>query len=397
MLTIVFDPADLIVRAKVPLFCLVWLFAILIVFFDLDSHEVSLPLGLTLYAFTFALLLPLLSLTSFYLFQSGSVEVFEGVQVAKAFLFSSLCIPLSLVRARVMAPMAYVLTALACTAIVLTIMVTDNTALSYQLWSMFVKYKNVSYTNRTYGPLSYESAYFPTAPLLIISIAYFTEQARRSSGFARKKFICLAALNAIGMIVEGTRNCILAGLLTPALVVWWHGNRRQKTAIAISALALTSVVLIFARTVVAEMFSLEEHGNLIRMIDFRDYMRIFSDPWVLMFGQGIGTYFNTSAYGRTYFTELMYLNAIREWGLVGAIPLFLIMLYPLTALRDHRVKERHYIFLAYLVYLGTCISDPFLFASGGMCVFAIVVYHFYVVESRAIDVIPLRSTVSAAS
>jgi hypothetical protein len=116
---------------------------------------------------------------------------------------------------------------------------------------------------------------------------------------------------------------------------------------------------------------------------------LFSNPKTLIFGQGIGSYFHSSALGtETSITELTYLEFIRNFGLTIALVYYALLLYPIAKLRNPIFRESHYLILAYFCYLVICVSNPLLVSSSGMLVLAIVICKIFSAEEN--NHIPVR-------
>jgi len=371
LLVAVFDPADLITHMKVPLFVLACVI-LLVDLFIWEKEHYPVPGALLLYTLVFSLVLPLTSIF-LYLLRDGRLSAYDGFTYLKSYLFLTLCIPLAIKRIGLVRPLSFVLTALSVLTLVIYAITFNDDALRAELWILGDKYGFVGFADRTYGSLSYPTVYFHTSPLLVIAIAYFCYRSLHSDGRTRLWNIFFLLLNMFAMLFSGTRNNMIASLLVPLAVTFWYARRRVKLLMLATLTLITSAI--FNYGVVRDMFSVDDYSNTIKLLHLRDYMAMFSHWPTLLFGQGLGARFYSTAWGSNVsLTELTYLEFIRNFGLILAIVYFALLLYPLTKLKDPAFRECHHLILAYGSYLTICISNPLLVSSSGMLVLAIVLF-----------------------
>jgi len=121
------------------------------------------------------------------------------------------------------------------------------------------------------------------------------------------------------------------------------------------------------------MLSPDDESNAIKLAHLHDYGILFGDWKTLLFGQGLGASFFSTAWGtRVTLTEVTYLEFIRNYGLMLAPIFYFLILYPLRMLADPEARADHYLFLAYGAYLYMCSGNPLLLSSSGMLVLAVV-------------------------
>jgi uncharacterized membrane protein YhaH (DUF805 family) len=100
----------------------------------------------------------------------------------------------------------------------------------------------------------------------------------------------------------------------------------------------------------------------------------------LLFGQGLGAYQIWS--GRplaafTYISELTYLELLRNFGLIGAILMMGLLLFPTAiAVLSRRARDIA-IAIAWSLYLFMCISNPNLFSSMGILILAVLMANIF--------------------
>lgn len=374
MVVAIIDPSDLLFHAKVPVFAGVWILFLADILISTEGRF-QVPTNLYLYLFVFVVLLPLIGMLVYALRGSG-MEGYEGFRYYKSYLFLTLCIPLAIERIDLVRPLSLILSVLSVVIILLDVLTAIDETLRLPLAAFGDAYVVFSLTDRSYGSLSYQSLYFHASPLLVIAIVYFCYQFLHSSRRAKLWNALFLMLNVCGMALSGTRNNVIVALGAPLLVVAWYKGPRTRWAIA--ALLVLFIVAGFSAGVLQAMFSTDEYGNAVKLGHLHDYGVLLGDWRTLLFGQGLGASFFSTAWGtRVSITELTYLEIVRNYGIILAPFLFLLILYPLRVLTDQKAKTDHYLFLGYVCYLYLCSANPLLLSSTGMLVLAVVLYRTF--------------------
>lgn len=366
----IFDPADKIVGAKIPLF--VGFCVAVIVNQTFSRQAAQIPVGVLIFSLAFVIV-PLLSVLR-YLISDGSPP-FEGFLLLKTYPMVFLAFFLIASRIDPLPLLTVFLSALAMTEIAL--FATLNIYPGFQDYlhdigessGLFYVYR------RDYGNgLSAMRIYFVTAPLLVISIAWLFDTAMRAkSGALRMVSLMLVALNIIGMVLSGTRANLVAALAMPILV-WPVYTRHPFRDTSLVAAALVLMGLFFDPQI-AVLFDPAELGNNLKLSLLNDYAVIFGDWKALWFGQGLGAYYYWTPISQTYFiTELTYLELFRNFGMIGAIVmLFLLALPAAMALWSKSDTQVRVLAIAYVVYLAMSAINPNFFTSTGMLLLSTVV------------------------
>lgn len=378
----VFDPSDLVFHLKVPLFVAVW------VFFAIDTaissdrwHNVSSHLYL--YLLLFVVILPSLGIM-IYILRGGGLEGYDGFQYLKSYLFLTLCIPLTAKRIDLIRPLTLILCLLSIATIVLYAVTLDNDILRVYAAEIGDAYTVFSLTNRSYGALSYQSLYFHASPLLVIPIAYFCYRFLHTAGWNRFSCGMLLALNLCAMLLSGTRNNMFVAVAAPLLIVAWYRGRAATWTIAAFLLVILFIGL--SSGVVQAMFDSDDYSTAIKLGHIQDYGMIFSDWKTVLFGQGLGAKFFSTAWGTDVsITELTYLELIRNYGIFVALIFYFLIVYPLKSLINPRMHSIHYLLLGYLSYLYICTANPLLLSSSGMLVLSSVLYHTFSGEATQLS------------
>ena len=257
----IFDPTDLLLHAKVPLFAGVWV----LILADLAisrGGRYRVPVDLYLYLYIFVFLLPLVGVMV-YVLRGGGMAGYEGFSSYKAYLFLTLCVPLAMKRIDLVRPLSMILSMLSLATIFLYAITFNNDALREQLWFLGDAYTIFSLSDRSYGSLSYQLVYFHTSPLLVVAIAYFCYRSLVSSGAARFWNISLLLLNVFAMLLSGTRNNMIMALLMPLMVVAWYGGRKVRLAVVAALVVVLSFGVAYG--VVQAMFSSDDVSNSVKL------------------------------------------------------------------------------------------------------------------------------------
>src|SRR5580658_235122 len=372
LLVAVFDPGDQVTHLKVPLFVGLWVIFFVGLLISKERIPTIAP-SLLMYIFVFALFLPLVSILWYYV-RGGHAASFDGFQYLKSFLFLTLAAVLVAKKIDAIRLLNIVLTLLSFVIIVTEILISTQPGLIDLLWPIGDAYDLFSMGERTYGGFSYYYVYPHTAPLLVLSLAYFAYRSATSKSRARYLHVALLLVNVVAMLCSGTRNDMIFALITPLLVFIWYSDKNQRRALFALLLVGAVTAGIYASDIIRAMADPDNESNAIRLMHLRDYSMMFSDPKTLLFGQGLGSYFYSSGFGtETSITELTYLEFIRNFGLIIAIIYYGLLLYPIRKLRNQTFKEMHFLILAYVAYLMICVSNPLLVSSSGMLVLAIVI------------------------
>jgi hypothetical protein len=374
LLVAVFDPSDQITHWKVPLFVLVWFLVGLDLLFS--GHGIhSISPNLMKYVFLFSVVFPLVSIM-LYIVRKGLADPYDGFQYLKSYLFLTLVFVIALKKVNLMPALSFILTGLSLAAIIISVLTYDNPTLTSYIWMIGDTYGFVAPGARSYADLSYSYVYFFTSPLLVLSLAYFTYRAIKSQTRAsRYIFIVLLFVNILGMLDSGPRNNLVFGIVTPLLVLIWYTGKKWRLGLLLLVFVAGLVVTSYGSEIFTAMLDPGNESNAVKLAHLQDYRELFSDPAILLFGQGLGSYFFATGFGyTTSITELTYLEFIRNFGLPVAVIYFGMLLYPLVKLRDKAFAGVHYLLLAYGCYLLICLSNPLLLSSSGMLILAIVLY-----------------------
>jgi hypothetical protein len=340
----VFDPADQVTHLKVPLFVGLWVIFILDL---LISGERMAPVddSLLMFILVFAAFLPLTSILTYFV-RGGQPGSYDGFQYLKSFLFLTLAVILVVKKIDAIRPLSIVLSLLSGALIIMTIFIYYDPELAGFLWPIGDATGIFAIGERTYANLSYSYVYFHTAPLLVLSLAYFAYRYVTSESRAHYINAALLLVNLVAMLCSGTRNDIMLGLLTPFAVLLWYSGKTQRRMFYPFLLMAMVIAGTYGNDIIQAMFDPLNESNALKLMHLRDYGVLFSDPTTLLFGQGLGSHFYSSGRGAEIsVTELTYLEFIRNFGLIMAFIYYGLLLYPLIKLRKTNFKKVHYLLI----------------------------------------------------
>ena len=369
----VFDPADVVLGLKIPLFILCFITACLVVLNR--SNKTYIPMSLIIYVLFFVTI-PLFSILVYYI-KSGA-EPYEGFTMLKAYLFISFSIILVIVDIDMTRVLSAILSLLALCIICLFVFLSIFPEYFIFTNALGAKYEIFYVDMRSYGgSKGYQQVYFVCSPMLVIPIAYYFFRLRVSENIDFWSLILLL-INIMGLFMAGSRNNMFAAIiLLPVLYIIFSRNR-------ILPIAVVSCILV----VLASIYAIEltsfldpnEVGNKVKFGYLPTYAEIFSELHNIIFGQGLGAYYNFSNLSYPYYiTELTYLEIFRNFGLILGILMIIMLVFPIvmTFRLGKSALLQKYIVVAYSLYLLMCFTNPNLFNSLGIMILSLVLYGVY--------------------
>ncbi len=387
MLSCIFDPADRVLSLKVPLFAACW--AVTIAQCSFRRERCRLPLELVIYTLLF-IAIPFASIVGYYVVDGG--EPFEGFLLLKGYVLVSLGVLLYLNRIDVLPHLAAVLTSLALLILGVAVAIALNPELFDLLYLPGALSGLLFLDRRDYGGLVMLQVYFVTSPMLVMAIAYYFHLAKRDPARGRRlAYGALAALNVAAMFVAGTRNNILVSLLLPlALVLLYARSRLNGLLISAGAAAVLATVFLEQ---IGQLFDATEVSNFTKLSLLQDYADTLSQPATLLVGTGLGAWQFWEAKGMSLFiSELTFLEMIRNFGMVGALAMLALLLYPvLHAFVMRPSSGQRHLVIAWAFYLLMCVSNPNLFSSMGILILSILIANLF-----RLDRAPARAGGAAA-
>ncbi len=374
LLTCVFDPADKVLGAKVLIFFLCWVCGVGVI--ATTKERVTIPFGLFVFTYLFTLI-PLLSVLG-YLGRGGG-EPFDGFALLKGYMLITFALLLVMTRVSLVRQLSLVLSFLAFAVIVVFLLLLISPDLYVPIY-IFGEATGILQldSGRDYGgDVVLMQVYFVTSPMLVISIAYYFSSMRSTPDRKMKaRLFCLMLLSMAGLILAGSRNNIVIGALLP-IALWATHTRQKALGVFLGICAFIALIIVFQNQIGA-FFDSDEHSNSIKLYLLKEYSKLFEDPTVMLFGQGLGAFHSWEGRGSLPVTELTYHEMLRSFGIFGATIMMILLLFPIlhAFLLNRQFKEKA-IVIAYVGYLIMSASNPLMFSSMGTLILSIILYMIY--------------------
>lgn len=364
----VFDPANVLTQAKLPLFVALWLATALNI--AVTKSEMKVPVELLTYVLAFVAI-PLLSII-WYNFSDGN-GLFEGFALFKGYVLILFAVALVLNRIDAVPLLCMALTGVAVLAIAVFVYLELDPGTYDSLKRVADPTGTLILDRRRYGQdVELLQAYFVTSPMLLFSAAYYFHRAMTADNRPRLALWTPVVLNVAGMVVGGTRNNVLGAMLL-LFCLWPLYTRRIARNVFVSIVLLFVFALPFL-TQLRSFFDVNEPANHIKLELLHDYKQMFlDDPMTLFIGKGLGAYQYWSSRGRNfYISELTYLEMIRNFGLFGAAAMMTLLLTPVSFAFVAGGQRDRALAVSYALYLVMCVTNPNLFSSMGILILSVL-------------------------
>lgn len=371
---VIFDPSDSLTGLKKPIFLVLIFWWILLCTNSKRPREISLIA--TSVAIAFGALLPLLSVLSFFLQGSSSIE-YQGFVVIQGYLSLSLLILINSIDVKALHLFVKATTVLAFVTVGLYLFlnlhlefVEPVTLFGYAFGFLWINPKD-------YGGFQFTQIFFKTAPFLAIPVAYFSQKYFEWHSDNKSLTFILLGISSLAMFISGTRANMLFAVLIPTYFFIRSLNRStQFTKIfAMLVLGTTFGVILANFDIIISMLDPNEFSNSVKLGYWDDYIKIFSDPITMLFGQGIGASHYFESLGvELLITEVTLLELLRNFGLFIALAYLGFWIAPLILISYKRPNQLRWLWVAYGAYLVISMSNYFLMSSTGM-VFLSIVYN----------------------
>lgn len=369
----VFDPAGRVFGAKYAVFVLLTVTSIPSILSQLQ-HSMEAR-RLLLYFSVFSLIIPVYGLLVGLIVQPQfEFRGWFGYFAAYLYLMLALCI-----MDRPVLASNVLLAALNTLAIVTIVLFVYGKFGGYEALSAIgQKYEVYTYSERFYGQTKFYVVYYYTSPLLVLSLAYWSNRlALRPCRIS----VTMFGVTALALFLSGTRNNLISSLALPVLCFSIFG--RGRWVLTILGLALLSAAFIRYGEILGRMFATTDVSNSVKLGYLADYLRVGDNLPHLLLGQGLGSFFYASPLQREVnVTELTYLEILRMYGIyIGSFVIAMIA-YPLNRLLVNRSRPDTWIFVGYGFYLLISMLNPYIFSSNGMLIISIVVANYFMSKGR---------------
>lgn len=359
-IVIFIDPTNLIFHIKYVFFASIILIWIIDLF---EKRQRQLPSAIIQYVSFISIILPFYGLllgilnnnignnltyfNSFFFFFLVIILVDKRIEITHIFNLSGLII--------------------AFFTILLYFIILFSPALFSKLYNYLVIEKQVAMLSvREFGGIKLLMIYYKTSPLLVFPLSYCLYNLL----IYKKKGILLNSIFvfvfAITLFLSGTRANIVSMIIIILFYFSWYFYMKSKRTFIVYIYVLLFTLLVTLPSFFLLLFNSSEESNLVKFSHAQSYINLFFDtPQILLFGQGLGSFFYSSGYNMlVQNTELTYLEIIRIWGLPFASAFMVILFIPI--INFFKRKTLDHIFISYIAYLFISATNPLLISSTGM-------------------------------
>ena len=248
-------------------------------------------------------------------------------------------------------------------------------------WFNFFLQRQVAFIGvREYAGFELPYLYFVASPLLIYLASYDSWRLIKNPSL---QSVSMCALTVLTLGLTGTRSHMaIAVLIVPIFFLYYH-KKYLMWLLPIILFALIFLFTIIPLDLLAAIFSSQEGSNSFKISMIQNYSNIFDDPISFIFGQG----YNAIAWSGDLASmvgqnsgasksELTYLELIRVYGLIVALPFLWIL--GLIYFRVIRLsKDYSWLGLAFLISLANASLNPYLFSTNGLLPLGLILALIY--------------------
>ena len=180
----------------------------------------------------------------------------------------------------------------------------------------------------------------------------------------------LLIFSSLGLFLSGTRAHMLIAVFFPLFILLAFYLRRSWFILFISICSIIAGVIVFSSGVFSAFFSPAEASNSIKIGMLENYILLFSDIRLFLFGQGFNAH-DFSPLVRNMIvaggskTELTYFELLRVFGFFVS-GLFFISIAFLLFKTLRLPSNYRWVFPGLIVYLINSSLNPYLFSSNGI-------------------------------
>lgn len=242
------------------------------------------------------------------------------------------------------------------------------------LGGMLLEFYNANelgyYGLRSFGGLDMFMLHHRSSPFLLLPLSLFYLDFLQVKRFWSLFFVSVILM---AVIWSASRGLIVMAAISMLILYFYNKNWSARL---LMLCVLVPVIILGMGYLLTEtsMFSSDEQSNNIKIGHILSFLSV-TDWKMLVFGNGLGSYYYTEGYGELAAqTEITWMDSVRYVGLPLSILLFCVLLFP----------NRRYIAsaqssssrLIILMYLLMSLSNPVLFNSFG---FLVILWYWSVV------------------
>jgi hypothetical protein len=250
------------------------------------------------------------------------------------------------------------------------LMVEPGSSLSVMLLDFYNANELGYYGLRSFGGLDMFMLHHRSSPFLLLPLSLFFLDFLQVKRFWSLFFVVVILM---AIIWSASRGLIVMAAVSMLVLYFYNKNWSARL---LMLCALVPVIILGVGYLLTEtsMFSSDEQSNNIKIGHIISFLNV-ADWKMLVFGNGLGTYYYTEGYGELAAqTEITWMDSVRYVGLPLSLLLFSVLLFPnrkyLASVQGSSSR------LIMFMYLLMSLSNPVLFNSFG---FLVILWYWSVV------------------
>ncbi len=243
-----------------------------------------------------------------------------------------------------------------------SVMLAPDSALSTLLLNFYIANDLGFYGVRDFGGLDMFMLHHRSTPFLLVPLSMFFLDFLKS----RKLLpLSLVVVMLVAIICSASRGLMVMAVVALFVLFFYQKRWGVRLILLLVAIPLLAFVLDYL-VVQTSFFNAGEQSNSIKIGHVLSFLEV-ADWNMLIFGNGLGSYFYTEGYGRLVSqTEITLLDSIRYVGIPLTTVLFAAFLFPKTKYVSNTNMSSNRLIM--FMYVLVSLSNPVLFNSFGFFV-----------------------------
>lgn len=226
------------------------------------------------------------------------------------------------------------------------------------------------YGLRSFGGLEMFMLHHRSSPFLLLPLSLFFLDFLQVKRFWSLFFVVVILM---AVIWSASRGLIVMAAVS-MLVLYFYNKNWSARLLMLCALVPVIIMGVGYLLTETSMFSSDEQSNNIKIGHIVSFLSV-ADWKMLVFGNGLGSYYYTEGYGELAAqTEITWMDSVRYVGLPLSLVLFGVLLFPnrkyIASVQSSSSR------LIIFMYLLMSLSNPVLFNSFG---FLVILWYWSVV------------------
>ena len=254
----------------------------------------------------------------------------------------------------------------------ISVMLAPDSAFSTLLLNFYIANDLGFYGVRDFGGLDMFMLHHRSTPFLLVPLSMFFLDFLKS----RKLLpLSLVVVILVAIICSASRGLMVMAVVALFVLFFYQKRWGVRLILLLVAIPLLAFVLDYL-VVQTSFFNAGEQSNSIKIGHVLSFLEV-ADWKMLIFGNGLGSYFYTEGYGRLVSqTEITLLDSIRYVGIPLTTVLFVAFLFPKTKYVSNTNMSSNRLIM--FMYVLVSLSNPVLFNSFG---FFVILWYWSVLIS----------------